>query len=1239
MFGSIKAIIYRNFWLTYKMNLLSLIFIGWGLLNSIASHVPMSYLYSFLVILMHIQQQSLYTHSMVDDRASNFKVTYHIMGLKKNYYIIGQAVSFLIQGFVINCLMFAVGIGYNAYAKNPLITDYDKSLFLMAFVYLLIITFYSISLSFLFKNPAVSKDLSVAFNVILFYATAYLVTQNKLQIVQLISPYAFIIKFGYDFVIGGGQNVPSMFPSIYLMLGQAAFYFVLAIYFENVIGGDDDHNKHPLFFLNFLKSAKESEGVRRMSNSILTENYERDIECDKDGLTVIDLSKKFGNFSALKSVSVNFSSGKMHCMLGHNGAGKSTFINILTGMYKASGGHMIYKGENLINLHKNESSKINIGICPPSDILFPNLTVYQHLKMMCFIKDQSDFEGKITLIMRQLNIVEYSNYKVDQLSGGNKRKLTIAMSIIGNPNLLFLDEPTSALDPVSRKDIWRILLDIKSQNKNMITILTTHHLEEAETLADNIVVLAAGTIKIKGTINEIKREFGIGYDMEVISDDPVPASTFEQFVKNVNSTLQTTAINPADYVISDRKIEIKIGLSQTKSISKLSGAIKANVPAGMIFTVNSNTLEKAYIEIDKDLHKDSKINNFENLVEVLKRLYTNKKSTAVEKIKIIFINKFLFLSTNPIEIFKILAHYTILGSTLGFILYFVNEKKIEMSVDVLSGFFMFMIFLEIVLSSFSVLNLVYDQSKDLKFMLFVNKITPQIYYAGKFLADLVLVTLGYGVIFVVFYALLNEELKKIEDLTAMFFLFCFKLYMWRMAYSCVGMLYFRIFPNTKAVLSYYALLYIGIYIVASILSKKLWDKLFYLNDLSLIISLFNKPGVGYLEVFSSFFILGLGHIVVALFLENRALRFNFRNDRVEKKNYVENNEENVFIDTVNEIQSKLRRSISKEINETLSFEPKKLKVVDLKKQYNPSKVALDEVTFSIAETTQFGLVGPNGAGKSTLFNILLGKVFKTSGSLTMDNAKEYQGFFNYLFEKSPYDFNQYGVCFQGDSTWEQLKVIDNLRFFMQLHKINESALMELLEYFEFRHYLEKRAIDLSSGNKRKLCIIISLMINPNMLLFDEATCGVDLYMRLRLKFIFQYFFIYNKSTAIFTTHFLKDIEVFCDKIGLISQGQFLCIDYIHNIKQILGGYFSHLHFNDLAHKDRVIDTLSRFAAVKITHNDDETKSIKCLFNRVTSILDIFEYLLASEEEGILKEFSINQLSIEDIYLDVFNRSE
>jgi ATP-binding cassette subfamily A (ABC1) protein 3 len=1235
MLGTFKALMYRNFWMTYKTNLVTLLLGALVLLYFAHIRTPLSLVYSILFILMHLFQQSINIYSLSDDRASNFKITYHIMGLKKNQYIFAQFCSFFIQGILMNSLMLATGMIFNLVMGKSILQPFDLKIFIVSLVYLAVLSLYSTTLSYFIRNPTFAKEISFVFNLFMVFISMYLVRKDSLLPIQLISPHTYILKFIMTYFLD--KNILDYTLNLYIMLGQVAFYLMTALYLENIWGGDDDHNKHPLFFLNFLKRKNKNTDLETSEG--VAENLLGPSEFDENGLTIVNLSKKFDDFTALDNISISFSKGKMHCLLGHNGAGKSTFINILTGLYKPTSGQLIYKNQNLSSLHKSESDKIHIGICPPNDFLCPSMTVYQHLKKMCLIREIKDVELKINKTLEDVNISLYKNYRIDQLSGGYRRKVTIAMSLIGDPDLLFLDEPTSALDPVSRKDIWIILAEIKKTNPDMITILTTHHLEEAETLADNIIVLSGGKIRVKGTIADIKKAFGIGYVLEIISNEPVNNSIFESLINKINSSFGSQLIEKNDFVVSERKVEIKIGLQKIKNIKTVLTEIGKSIPHGMFMTINSNTLESAYIEIDKDIHKNNKLNDPSHLISVLQKLYLDKKTSALRKVVILMNNKLKFLTSDFFEMFKIIFSYLVYISFIALVTYALHYHNQKFDLQYMVGIFQMIMILEVFLSTFSICNLVYDVAKDLKFSLYTKKITPLIYYSGKLAADIVLTTVGYGILFTLFFFVLKDDLLDIENGFEYFNLLAFTMYIWKLSFCCSGIFYHRIFSTTKQVTMLYGFFYYGIVIILHILAHFVGKGFLYLNETTVQFFVYSKEGIGYLEIFLNFTILIIFYLLVSLFFEYRKIAINYKNDNTLSVPMPSEIEENINNGSLNEIQSNLNKTINREVRETLSSQTKKVKVVALRKQYNSSNFALDDVTFSIDNGTQFGLIGPNGAGKSTLFNIILGKIIKTQGNLNVDNVAEAKGFFNYFFDQNPYSSNQYGVCFQGDSTWEDLRVIDNLRFFIDLHQINEEALMELLEYFEFKHYLRKYAKDLSSGNKRKLCIIVSLLINPNMILFDEATCGVDIYMRMRLKSIFSYYLKYNKSMSIFTTHFLKDIELFCDKIGIIDKGRFLCIDYIESVKKSLGGYVSHLQFNDFDSKAAIVSYISRYAEVTIVKEDSQTKIIKCLFHKILNLFDLFAYLLEQEQNQVLSEFSINQLSIEDIYLEVFNRSE
>lgn len=367
---------------------------------------------------------------------------------------------------------------------------------------------------------------------------------------------------------------------------------------------------------------------------------------------------------------------------------------------------------------------------------------------------------------------------------------------------------------------------------------------------------------------------------------------------------------------------------------------------------------------------------------------------------------------------------------------------------------------------------------------------------------------------------------------------------WKVANISVSYLIGRLFDNCRSVLKYYSLLYLGTMAIFELLSF-LTGLAFFKNfsDLLNLIQYFlgntgNYTQVFLFQIFASWLII--------LLSENYQMKFNYSVQNLKAPSLEANklyskphHLSNSYLDTKNFVQEEedyVRQ------NTNLFF-----KAQNLFKQYrswfSTQKVAIRNISFGIEQGVSFGLVGPNGAGKSTTFNVILNKVIKSGGKVDLKNMKKSEGLLGLQNQMIFSQFN-FGVAFQGNALWGKLSVRQNLWFYRDLNNVREEALLELVQYLEFEQYLDKQVFQLSNGNKRKLCIILSLLRDPVFLLMDEATCGVDLIIRLKLKKIFDYLKERHRTASIFTTHFLKDIEIFCDKIGMIDNGQFLCVDYI-----------------------------------------------------------------------------------------------
>ncbi|MBO5310104.1 MAG: ABC transporter ATP-binding protein [Clostridia bacterium] len=214
-------------------------------------------------------------------------------------------------------------------------------------------------------------------------------------------------------------------------------------------------------------------------------------------IQIQNLCKRFGNFCAVNNLSLHIKKGEVFALLGLNGAGKSTTIGILCGLIEKTSGTVLIDNKNLDT--QLEAIKKSVNLSPQETAIAPNLTVFENLELIATLYGQKSQE-KIFDTIKQFSLQEKTNVLAKKLSGGQKRRLSVAMAIITNPKILILDEPTLGLDIKARKKLWEI---IKTLAQTTTIILTTHYLEEAEALANRIGVMANGKLVGEGTRTEL----------------------------------------------------------------------------------------------------------------------------------------------------------------------------------------------------------------------------------------------------------------------------------------------------------------------------------------------------------------------------------------------------------------------------------------------------------------------------------------------------------------------------------------------------------------------------------------------------------------------------------------------------------------------------------------------------------------------------------------------------------------
>ena len=211
---------------------------------------------------------------------------------------------------------------------------------------------------------------------------------------------------------------------------------------------------------------------------------------------------------ALHSVSLSLYEGQITVLLGHNGAGKTSLMMILSGINRpTSGSIQVYHGTV-------DSARDSTSLCPQHNILFPHLTVQEHMafygRLRGLTAERINTDSQRLLECMQLG--EHRNKRVDKLSGGMARKLSVSLAFLGSPKVVILDEPTTGVDPVSRRQIWDFLL---SERENRCILLSTHQMEEAEVLGDRIAMIDHGHLLCVGRLPFLKSNFGLNYSLNV----------------------------------------------------------------------------------------------------------------------------------------------------------------------------------------------------------------------------------------------------------------------------------------------------------------------------------------------------------------------------------------------------------------------------------------------------------------------------------------------------------------------------------------------------------------------------------------------------------------------------------------------------------------------------------------------------------------------------------------------------
>ena len=354
-------------------------------------------------------------------------------------------------------------------------------------------------------------------------------------------------------------------------------------------------------------------------------NFEEKINREEnDILHIKNIKKNFGEKKVLEDVTFDLYNNEIFVLLGHNGAGKTTLISILTGLIDSNSGEALYNGYNILSPDTLSIFRKSIGICPQHNILFDNLTVEEHLELFCKFKSISKDEipKEITKVLKDIGLTEKSQTKACELSGGQKRKLSVGLAIIGKSSLIFLDEPTSGMDITSRRNLWDIL---KRCTTGKFVVLTTHFMEEASVLGNRIGILSKGKMQCTGTPLELIEKYTNSVNLNITkhynaNNDAIVDYILDKFEgKNIDIDFENFN-REILFRISTDKEEIRWSeFFERLDVDKYNLGIKS-------YSISKSTLEDVFINLGKIMNKKD-INKSRNVLDI--RSDNSGKNSAI----------------------------------------------------------------------------------------------------------------------------------------------------------------------------------------------------------------------------------------------------------------------------------------------------------------------------------------------------------------------------------------------------------------------------------------------------------------------------------------------------------------------------------------------------------------------------------------------------------------------------------
>ncbi|XP_025272049.3 phospholipid-transporting ATPase ABCA3-like isoform X9 [Canis lupus dingo] len=1036
-----------------------------------------------------------------------------------------------------------------------------------------------------------------------------------------------------------------------MFLFDAFLYGLVAWYIEAVFPGEYGIPKPWNFFLLrshwFGETPERKKETRQFYETNESKYFEAEPTNLVAGIQIKHLYKEFQVQNttkiALKDLSLNLYMGQITVLLGHNGAGKSTTLSILSGLYPATSGEAYINGYNISQqmVHIRKS----LGVCPQQNLLFDYLTVSEHLYFYCVVKGipQKTRLMETDHMLAAFNLLDKHNAFSHSLSGGMKRRLSMIIALIGGSKVVILDEPTSGMDPASRRATWEVLQQYK---ENRTILLTTHYMDEADILGDRIAIMVKGSLRCCGSSVFLKRIYGVGYHIVMVKEAHcnveeifkllqyyIPTATLEKNVSN-----EVSFILPKEYThsfealftdLEKRRYELGIasfGASVTtmeEVFFRVSNMEDSQTDIQATQTLPLSVMSEVSIKNQNRNMSNNKRADYSSMNENPAIMFNTGYSLYHQQFWAMFIKRAMFSWRNwkliLLQMLALLGSFIFL-SEADKLSYNINEKAREMNLDQYGR-----TIVPLYISGNSSLALII--LKHLRSILESDKHTLKEVQGDllKYLMEnedcihlcIVAFSIEVKTNKIILTALFNNQAYHSPSL----------------ALAILDNILFMTVAGSNASITIFnkPQPYSKPKKQSGTLSDGLQVALNLHFGMTLLISGFCLLTVTE-QVTKAKHIQFLSGVYIPVYWLS-ALLWDFilffitcclLLRKVSKELSGESDDE----DVQNERQRILGQP-QKELDSTVLI--KELTKIYFK---YPVVLAVKNISVTIQRGECFGLLGFNGAGKTTTFKILTGEETVTTGDVFIEH---------FSITKSLQKVkSRVGYCPQSDALLEYMTGREIMIMYARSWGVSEPQIQLYVNRWLSSMQLEPHADKLigtySGGTKRRLSTAIALMGKSSVILLDEPSAGMDPEAR-RLLWDAVTRTRESGKAIIITSHRMEECDAFCTRLAIMVQGKFLCLGSPQHLKNKFGNiYILKVKVkNDVQDK---LEDLKYFITLTFPGSalKQENQGILTYYipSKDSSWGKVFGILEEAKEQFHLEDYSISQITLEQVFLNFAN---